>query len=64
MANMILMCKIGVKFQCASQGVCAYVPVFGKRQGSALIGACALIKTNTVYLEGLQMIWRVKHIII
>ena len=30
--------------------MCAYVPTFWKRAGCALIGACALIRTNTVYL--------------
>ena len=37
MANMVLMCKIGVKFQCASQGVCAYVPVLANDQGVRLL---------------------------
>ena len=46
MANIVLMCKIGVKYLYASQGMCAYV--FGKRPGCELIGACALIRMNTV----------------
>ena len=29
---------------------CAFMHVFRKHQGCALIGACALIRTNTVYL--------------
>ena len=27
---------------------CAFMHIFGKRPGCALIGACALIRTNTV----------------
>ena len=34
--------------QYASQGVCAYEPVFGKRPGSAPIVECVLIRKNTV----------------
>ena len=48
---MDLMCKIGVKYYYASLGVCAYAPVCGKRPRSALIGACALIRMNTVHIE-------------
>ena len=42
------MCKIVIKCQYASRAVCAYAHVFQKRPGCALIGACALIRTNTV----------------
>ena len=40
--------KISIKFQIASQAVCAYAHNLRKRPGCALIGACALIRTNTV----------------
>ena len=46
--NAVLMCKIGIKYQKASRTVCAYGHIFRKRSGCALIGACALIRTNTV----------------
>ena len=36
------------KYQNAGQAVCVYVYAFRKRPGCALIGACALIITNTV----------------
>ena len=42
------MCKIGIKFQYASQALWAYEHVFRKLPRCALIGACALIRTNTV----------------
>ena len=44
----VLMCEIVVKYHCSSRGVCVYVLVFRSPPGCALIGACALIKTNTV----------------
>ena len=47
--NMVSMCKVCIKYQHAiSQKVCAYAHAFRKRPGCALIGACALIRTNTV----------------
>ena len=46
--NTALMCKIGTNYQYASQTVCAYDHVFRKRSGCVLIGACALIRMNTV----------------
>ena len=36
-------------YQYARRVVCAYVYDFQKRPGCALIGACALIRTNTVF---------------
>ena len=47
-SNAVLICRIGVKYQYTIQAVCGYAYVFRKRPGCALIGACALIKTNTV----------------
>ena len=54
--NAIYKCKIAEKYQYARRVVCAYAHVFRKRPGCALIGACALIRTNTgifneVYLQ-------------
>ena len=46
--NVVLMCKIGIKYQYFNRVVCAYAHFFLKRPGCALIGACALIRTNTV----------------
>ena len=46
--NTVFMCKIGLKYQYASRTVCTYAHGFQKRPGCALIGACALIRTNTV----------------
>ena len=43
------MCRIGVKRQHTFGAVCSYARVFRKRLGRALIGACALIRTNTVF---------------
>ena len=43
------MCKIGNKYQYVSGAVCASVLAFRKRLWCALIGACALIRTNSVY---------------
>ena len=42
--------QIGEKYKYAGRAVCAYVHAFRKRPGCALIGACALIRTNTVFL--------------
>ena len=47
-SNEVLMCRIDVKYQYNIRAVCAYALVFRKRPGCALIGACALIRTNTV----------------
>ena len=44
------MCKIGTKYQYCSRVVCACAQLFQKQPGCALIGACALIRTNTVYI--------------
>ena len=41
---MVLMCKIDVKYQYASQGVWAYAPVFGKRPGAS----CSKLTTSLV----------------
>ena len=49
-SNAVLMCRISVKYQYTIQAVCAYAYVFQKILGCALIGACALIRTNTVLL--------------
>ena len=43
----VLMYRIDVKYQYTIRAVCAYARVFQKRPACALIGACALIKTNT-----------------
>ena len=48
--NTIFMPIICIKFQIASQAVCAYAHYFRKRPRCALIGACALIRTNTVVI--------------
>ena len=47
--NTVFMCKFGIKYQYAGRAVCAYAYVFWKRPGCVLIGACSLIRTNTVY---------------
>ena len=39
---------VGLKYQCFSRAVFAYAQEFRKRPRCALIGACALIRTNTV----------------
>ena len=44
----VLVCKISVIYWYASRAVCAYTNVFPTLPGCALIGACALIMTNTV----------------
>ena len=44
----ISMPKICINFQLASQAVCVYAHDFRKQPGCALIGACALIRMNTV----------------
>ena len=49
-ANKVSICKIYVKYQYANQAVCAYVHIFRKSRGWALIRACALIITNTVII--------------
>ena len=46
--NAVFLCRIGVKYHYTIRVVCAYAIVFRKRPGCALIGACALIRTNTV----------------
>ena len=46
--NMEFWCKKYVKYQYARRAVCAYARVFRKRPGCALIGTCALIRTNAV----------------
>ena len=48
-ANVVFMFTIGLKCQYASREVCAYAHDFWKRPECALIGACALSRTNTVY---------------
>ena len=47
-SNALSLCRIGVKYQHTFGAVCAYARVFRKRPVCALIGACALIRTNTV----------------
>ena len=42
------MCKIAEKYQYARRAGCAYAHNFREYPGCALIGACALIRTNTV----------------
>ena len=48
MTNAVLVCRICVKYRYTIRAVCAYACVFRKRPGCALIGACALIRMNTV----------------
>ena len=43
--NVVLMCKIVIKYQFASRAMCAYAQMLQKRTECALIGACA----NTVF---------------
>ena len=47
-ANIVKMNKMCVKYQNASQAVCAYLHIFRKQAGCTLTGACAPIRTNTV----------------
>ena len=49
-SHAVLMCRIGAK-QDIIHAVCAYAQAFRKWPGCALIGACALIRTNTVMLQ-------------
>ena len=49
--NVVLIGKFGIKYQYSSRAVCAYEHVFWKQPGCALIGACALIGTNTVLVH-------------
>ena len=46
--NVVFMCNIAIKYQYASQAVCAYTHIFQKLPGCELIGACVLIGTNRV----------------
>ena len=46
--NTVFLCKKYVRYQYARGAVCAYACVFQRRPGCALIGACALIRMNTV----------------
>ena len=50
-SNALSLCRIGVKYQHTIGTVCAYARVCRKRPGCALIGACALIRTNTVHVD-------------
>ena len=52
----VLMYKIDVKYQYAIRAVCADACVFRKRPGRALIGACPLIKMNTMHLNYIDII--------
>ena len=47
--NTVLICKIGLKYQYTFCALCAYAHVFRKRPGCGLIGACAIIRTKTVF---------------
>ena len=49
--NMVIMCKFGLKYQYAGRALCAFAHIFRERLGCALIGACALIRMNTVYIK-------------
>ena len=55
--NTVFICKMCIKYQYASPEVCACTHVFWKRQGCALIGACALIRTNTVCMSVCLSVW-------
>ena len=57
-ANAVLMCRIGVKYKYNTRAVCAYACVFREGPGSALIGACVLIRTNMVCI----LIFYQKHV--
>ena len=46
--NTVFLCENCVKYQYAGLAVCAYAHVYQKQPGCALIGACALIRTNMV----------------
>ena len=46
---LLLLCKKYAKCKFASRAVCTYAHVSQKRPGCALIGECALNRTNTVY---------------
>ena len=48
-SNAVLMCGISVKYQYTIRVMCAHAYVLRKRPRCALIGAYALIRTNTVY---------------
>ena len=53
------MCGIGVKYQYEIRAVFAYARVFRK---CALIGACALIRTNTVLFLHISRMLLSQHI--
>ena len=44
----VFVCKIGVNNQYVSRAMCDYEHVFQERLRCAVIGACALIRTNMV----------------
>ena len=63
----VLMCKICVNYQYVSRAMYAYEHVFQKRLGCAVIGACALIRTNMIVIifnrtSGFQQSYNVSNI--
>ena len=48
---MVLICKIGIKYQNSSRAVCSFANIFQKQQGRALIGTSVLIRTKTVFVH-------------
>ena len=54
MVIIVLMYKLGVQYQYAIPAVCAYAHNFLEQKGCALIGACVLIRMNTVCICLLQ----------
>ena len=57
MSKSILLRRIDVKYQYTIRAVCAYAHDFQKRTGCALIGACLLIRTNTVIKNSLRSLF-------
>ena len=46
----VSMCRISVKYQYTIRALCAYAHVFSETTGCGRILACALIRTNMVYI--------------
>ena len=56
-SNALSLCRIVVKYQHTIGAVGPYAHVFRKPPGCALIGACALIRTNTVCWDRANASW-------
>ena len=64
--NVVFMSKIGIEYQYLIRVVWAYTQIFQERTGCALIGACALIRTNTVCKKRKKILKnsnRISHVI-